>query len=128
MNTVIAVLSTVILAVTVLTLFLGILAYIVYKARKRSGKKRPLPTKTVERIEPIQTDLSAVTQVDMVKVPLSAQAETVTEEKKSETSTPPAQPPDSGLSRGSIRPVNETLSLIRRYEPETKKHKRAEWR
>jgi cytoskeletal protein RodZ len=123
MNTVIAVLSTVILAVTVLTLFLGILAYIVYKARKRSGKKRPLPTKTVERIEPIQTD--------MVKTP------TVTEEKKSETSTPPAQPPDSGLPRkagaicldeGSIRPVNETPSLIRRYEPETKKDKRAEWR
>ena len=45
MNTVIAVLSTIILAVTVLTLFLGIFAYIVYKARKRSAKYHGHPAK-----------------------------------------------------------------------------------
>ena len=45
MNTVIAVLSTIILAVTVLTLFLGILAYIVYKTRKRSAKHQGHPVK-----------------------------------------------------------------------------------
>lgn len=39
MNIVITIISTIILAVTVLTLFLGILAYIVYKIKKRGTKK-----------------------------------------------------------------------------------------
>lgn len=49
MNTVIAVLSTIILAVTILTLLLGIFAYIVYKTRKRA-KQRTQPEKPAETI------------------------------------------------------------------------------
>jgi hypothetical protein len=51
MNTVIAVLSTIILAVTILTLLLGIFAYIVYKTRKRASKQRVQPEKPAEAIK-----------------------------------------------------------------------------
>jgi len=51
MNTVIAVLSTIILAVTILTLLLGIFAYIVYKTRKRAAKRKVQPGKPVEVIK-----------------------------------------------------------------------------
>ncbi len=48
MNVVITILSTIILAVTVLTLFLGILAYIVYKVRKRASPKQPIAEVRIE--------------------------------------------------------------------------------
>lgn len=51
MNTVIAVLSTIILAVTILTLLLGIFAYIVYKTRKRAAKQRVQPEKPIQIIK-----------------------------------------------------------------------------
>jgi hypothetical protein len=50
MNIVITIISTIILAVTVLTLILGILAYIVYKMRRRGGKKPGLSERSEEEI------------------------------------------------------------------------------
>ncbi|MFB0510048.1 MAG: hypothetical protein ACETVX_06090 [bacterium] len=102
MNTVIAVLSTIILAVTVLTLFLGIFAYIVYKARKRSSRRKPKPEKFAEKPKP----------AEIVKEP-----EPIVEIK-------PEVPPQPPIS--VERP--QTSGLIRRYEPEKKKEKRVEWR
>jgi hypothetical protein len=54
MNTVIAVLSTIILAVTILTLLLGIFAYIVYKNRKRAAKHRVQPEKSGQVIKEVK--------------------------------------------------------------------------
>jgi flagellar basal body-associated protein FliL len=93
MNTVIAVLSTIILAVTILTLLLGIFAYIVYKTRKRAPKQRVQPEKPAEAIKEPEP-----APEEKIEVP---------------TSSPPAE---------------EAPSLIRRYEPEKKKEKKAEWR
>lgn len=60
MNTVIAILSTIILAVTILALFLGILAYIVYKMRKRGAKRKIQPAKPAETIEVTPTETPKV--------------------------------------------------------------------
>lgn len=108
MNTVIAVLSTIILAVTILTLLLGIFAYIVYKTRKRGVRPKQIqpekPIEVVKEPKPVPEEKTAV----------------------------PSPPESSRLEERTIQPpsppVEETPSLIRRYEPEKKKEKRAEWR
>ena len=106
MNTVIAVLSTIILAVTILTLLLGILAYIVYKTRKRAPKHRvqsERPAEVIKEPKPVSEG--------KIEIPIQAESGRLVKET--------IQPPS---------PAEETSSLIRRYEPEKKKEKRVEWR
>ncbi len=99
MNTIITVLSTIILAVTVLTLFLGILAYIVYKLRGRSTRRRVQ----------FESALDKEKSVDKIKSIL-------TEQQTPILNTPPSET------------VGKASQLIRRYEPEKRSKKVAEWK
>lgn len=69
MNTVIAVLSTIILAVTILTLLLGIFAYIVYKTRKRAAKYQGKPEKPGQIIKEAKQVPEEKTEVPLPSPP-----------------------------------------------------------
>jgi hypothetical protein len=132
MNTVIAVLSTIILAATVLTLCLGIFAYIIYKIRRRGKVKKvsaePSPSFQSQegRGEPVPTQV--VTQ--SVQPLPEATAQGVQQPEKVEVAATKAKTPDleKTPSKAVEKEVVEPPSLIRRYEPEKKKERRAEWK